>query len=215
KQATGPVPVTMPGHNDQLSPYTQDVDKAQQALNAADYSVDEINEIGIEVAYVEGLPAERRTSLLLKENLSKLGITEVKINATQWANITSRANKKDTTPHLTNVFVTAKYPSPDTFTYMMHHPSAFGSYQTLSWYTTPELQNSLEKARKASSREQRYQLYKEAQKIIVNAYPSIYLLDPLYRVGLNKSVGGFSYYGVLSYERRYYYLYRKGKGRAK
>lgn len=214
-RAEGSVPIKMPGHKDNLDPYQQNLDKAKQALDNADYSVDEINNMGLEQVFVAGISIERKMALLLQDNLKEIGITNVKNNPQQWATITERATKKEKTPHITHIYHTAKYPSPDGHTFMMYHPSAFGSYISMSWYTTDELTQILEEARRTPNLDERLNKYKQAQQIIYEGYPSVFIANPLYKNALNKNLGGFSYCGVMSFEYNWHTMYRKGKGRSK
>lgn len=211
----GPVPVNMPGHNENIEPYQQDLDAAQSFLEDAEYSVDEINQMGIEISYVTDFQAERRISLLLQNNLKEIGITNAEINPIQWSKFTERASSADTAPDMMNVFHMAKFPSPDSHTYLMHHPSAMGSWISAAWYTEEELTQTLEDARAATNQEERYSLYQEAQKMIADAYPSVFILNPPYRIALNKNLGGWTYRGVMSFQLRFYDMYRDGDGRAK
>lgn len=213
-RAAGPVPRQMAGHNDAIEPYEQDFDAARAALEASDYTVDEINDIGIEQVFVANFPLERKVALLLTENLKELGITEVENNPQQWATITDRAGQADSTPHITHIFHTAKFPSPDGHTYLMYHPSSYGSYISMSWYSTDELQTLLQEARTTVNLDERLEKYKQAQELIVEGYPSVFVANPPYRIGLNKNLGGWQYRGVLSFDLRWSTMHRTGDGRA-
>ena len=214
-QAAGPVPAEMPGHNDDIEPYSQDLDVAKAALDDAEYTVDEINDIGLEIVHVANFPLERKIALLMAENLKELGITNVSINPQQWATITQRASKPEETPHVAAIFHTAKFPSPDSHTFLMYHPSAFGSYISMSFYTTDELKQTLEEARLALELDDRLEKYKEAQELIVDGYPSFFIANPPYRIGMNKNLGGWTYKGLLSFDLRWSSMHRKGDGRMK
>ena len=148
----------------------------------------------------------------LAEHAGELGI-EVEINPQQWARITDRATSAESTPHMAKIFHTAKMPSPDTFTYQMYHPSAFGSYISQSWYTTDELTSVLEDARGATDLETRLGLYQDAQELIVDGMPSVFIANPPYRIGINENVGGWAYGGVMSFDWDVHSMYRDGDGR--
>ena len=211
--AAGPVPREMAGHNSNLEPMSQDLDKAKEHLDKSDYTVEEINEIGLEHVVVAGTELQRQIGLLNQAGLKQLGIN-VEINPQQWARLTDRATSKESTAHMTNVFHTAKMPSPDSHTYLMNHPSAFGSYVSQSWYTTDELTAVLEEARSASDLETRLGKYEEAQKLIVEGQPSVFVANPPYRIGINENVGGWQYQGVMSFDWDVHSMHRKGDGRA-
>lgn len=212
--AAGPVPIGMPGHNDDLEPYQRDLDLAKSELDKASYSLEEINDIQMEIMYTSVLPFERPISLLLQNGMKELGITSVKIQDTPWPTMLERTSQKDTTPHFTQVGNTAKVPTPDGHTYDMYHPSAFGQINAASWYTTDELKALLEDARSTVEQEARLEKYKEAQRLIYDGYPSVFMANPAYRAGINKNLGGWQYRGLLSYDHRFYDMHRKGSGRA-
>jgi len=211
--AAGPVPREMAGHNDDLSPMSQDLDRAKEFLDESDYTVDEINEIGLEHVVVAGTELQRQIGLLNQAGLNELGI-ELEINPQQWATLTDRATNADSTAHVTNIFHTAKMPSPDSHTYLMYHPSSFGSYISQSWYTTDEITAVLEEARQTTDLQERLNKYSEAQGLIVEGMPSVYVANPPYRIGINENVGGWSYQGVMSFDWDVHSMTRTGDGRA-
>lgn len=211
--AAGPVPREMAGHNGDLSPMSQDLDKAKEFLDQSDYTVQEINDIGLEHVVVAGTELQRQIGLLNQAGLGELGI-EVEINPQQWATITDRATSADSTAHMTNIFHTAKMPSPDSHTYLMYHPSSFGSYISQSWYTTDKITSVLEEARGTPDLEERLQKYQESQSLIVEGMPSVFIANPPYRIGINENVGGWQYQGVMSFDWDVHSMHRKGDGRA-
>lgn len=211
--AAGPVPREMAGHNGDIEPMSQDLDMAKDHLDNSGYSVDEINDIGLEHVVVAGTELQRQVGLLNQSGLGELGI-DVEVNPQQWATITDRATSADSTAHMTNIFHTAKMPSPDSHTYLMYHPSSFGSYISQSWYTTDELTSVLEEARRTTDLQERLQKYEEAQALIVEGMPSVYIGNPPYRIGMNANVGGWQYQGVMSFDWDVHSMYREGEGRA-
>lgn len=212
-KAAGPVPRNLFGHNDDVSPSTQDLDAAKAALDEADYTVEEINDIGLEHAVIAGIESQRQFGLLNQSGLQELGI-EVEINPIQWSTLTDRATQIESSPHMANVYLSPVIPSPDNYTYFMHHPDAFGTYWSLSWYSTEELTEVLDQTRQETDFDARMDLYEEAQQLIVDGFPSLYVANPPYRVGLNKNVGGFQYRPPLAFEWDVSQLYREGDGRA-
>jgi len=213
-KAAGPVPPTMPGVNEELEPYELNMEKAQAALDESDWTVQEINDIGLEYVWIAGNPVERRTGLLLQNQLSELGL-EMSINEMPWPKYVENVANADSTPHLQAVYHGAFYNSPDVFTYLMHHPSAFGSYVSASWYTTDELTSVLEDARQTVDTEARLEKYREAQRLIWEGRPSIYNLHTPFVAPQNNNLGGWTYRAVSNYDKRFADLYRDGDGRAK
>jgi peptide/nickel transport system substrate-binding protein len=212
--AAGPVPREMAGHNDDIQPMSQDLDRAKEFLDQSEYTVQEINDIGLEHVVVAGTELQRQIGLLNQSGLQELGI-EVDINQQQWATITDRATGSDSTAHITNIFHTAKMPSPDSHTYLMYHPSSFGSYISQSWYTNDGLTSVLEEARGTSDLQSRLEKYQEAQAMVVEGMPSVYIANPSYRIGINENVAGWQYQGVMAFDWDVHSMHREGDGRAK
>lgn len=212
--AAGPVPREMAGHNGDLSPMSQDLDRAKEFLDQSEYTVQEINDIGLEHVVVAGTELQRQIGLLNQAGLKELGIN-VEINPQQWATLTDRATSAESTPHMANIFHTAKMPSPDSHTYLMYHPSSFGSYISQSWYTTDEITSVLEEARSTSNLQDRLAKYQEAQSLVVEGMPSVFIANPPYRIGINENVGDWQYQGVMSFDWDVHSMHRKGDGRAK
>jgi len=211
--AAGPVPRQMAGHNDDIEPMSQDLDRAKDLIDQSEYSVEEINEIGLEHVVVAGTESQRQLGLLNQSSLQEIGV-ELEINPQQWATITDRATSLDSTAHLTNIYHTAKLPSPDSHTYLMYHPDSFGSYISQSWYTTDEIQSTLEEARQTTDLEARLDLYREAQSLVVEGQPSVFVANPSYRIGINENVADWQYQGVLSFDYDVHSMTRDGDGRA-
>lgn len=214
EKAIGPVPVGMPGHNDDLEPYRQDFDLAMQEIEQSAYTIAEINDIGLEIMWTSAVPWEEPIALLLQNGLAEIGITETDSNDTPWPQMLERASDPETTPHFTQVGNTARIASPDWHTYGMYHPSVQGEINAAAWYEDDELTSTLEEARVTFDEQERFDLYREAQAMIHDAYPSVFIANPAYKAGVNDNLGGWEYRGVLSYEHRWYEMHRIGDGRA-
>src|SRR5207247_7363126 len=102
-------------------------------------------------------------------------------------------------PDVASIFDTIKYPHPDSHTYGMYHPSAWGSFRTISRYKNDEVTKLLEQARATVERDAQLVLYRRAQELIVKDYPSIYVANPVHRIALRDRVKGYRYAGSLGY----------------
>jgi peptide/nickel transport system substrate-binding protein len=103
-----------------------------------------------------------------------------------------------------SIFDTLKYPHPDSHTYGMYHPSAWGSYRTISRYNNDEVTKVLEQARATVERDAQLGLYKRSQELVVQDYPSIYVANPLHRIAFRDYVKGYRYVGLLGYDVAFY-----------
>jgi len=199
-KARGPVPVRVPGWNPRLPVVGRNAAKARQLLAESGIPP---SALSIEYAYVVTLPLERQIGLLLKNNLEAIGF-RVEIRGEPWARIVELATKAETTPHITAIFDTLKYPHVDSHTYGMYHPSCWGTFRCMSFYENPKVTQVLEAARRATKPEEQMRLYQEAQAMIVADAPSIYVANPLHRIAFRDYVKGYRYVGLLGFDVAYY-----------
>lgn len=199
-KAKGPVPVKVPGWNPQVPVFTRNVARARQLLAEAGVRPGQLK---LEYLWVTSVPMERLIGLLLKSNLEEIGI-EVEIIGEPWARVVERATRAETTPHITAIFDTLKYPHVDSHTYGMYHPSCWGTFRCMSFYENPAATRVLEAARRSVDPAQQMKLYQEAQTIIARDAPSIYVANPLHRIAFRDHVKGYVYVGLLGFDVAFY-----------
>jgi peptide/nickel transport system substrate-binding protein len=199
-KARGPVPVRVPGWNPQVPVYSRNTAKAKQLLAESGVPA---SSLSLEYVYVVTLPLERLIGLLLKNNLEAVGF-KVEIRGDPWARIVELATKSETTPHITAIFDTLKYPHVDSHTYGMYHPSCWGTFRCMSFYENPKVSRVLEAARRAVDPKEQMKLYQEAQAMIVADAPSIYVANPLHRIAFRNYVKGYRYVGLLGFDVAFY-----------
>lgn len=204
-QAQGPVPILMPGHADDVFVYHQDFGKAREFLSKSKYSMEELQEMELEYCYITGMEVQRLVGLVLINSLEPLGLN-VKLRAEPWARIVAMSTAPETTSHFHAIYVGSKYPSPDSHTYGVFHPNSWGSYASCSWYENPTVTELLNKARSTVDIEERYELYRETQRIIVEDAGALFLLNPPHRVAIWNWVKGYNFLGLLSFDLKFYTL---------
>ena len=129
-KAHGPVPSTMPGYDSSTPTYSYDVAKAKQYLAESRYQA---GDHVLKFDYIKA-GVHEPMALLLQANLAQIGI-KVDITAEQWPTLAKNAAKPETAPHFFPIYNTAKYPSPDHYTYGMYHSASHGGWQAASHYT--------------------------------------------------------------------------------
>ncbi|MEM4846846.1 MAG: ABC transporter substrate-binding protein [Thermosphaera sp.] len=202
-QARGPVPIVgweAYGRTPQVEPYRQDLELAREALAESGYEPEQIR---LNYVYPEGGDVQRQVGLLLQSNLAEIGI-QINLQETPWARIVEMSAEAETTPDLAAIYDTLKYPHPDSHLYGMYHPSAIGSYRTISRFDQPEVTELLERARRATDTEEQLDLYMEAERLIVEAYPSLFIANPMHRIAFREEVQGYRYVGLLGYDVAFY-----------
>ena len=204
-QAEGSVPVLMPGHNPDITVYQRDIGKAREYLAKSKYSKEELMAMTITYVYVYGLEIERKIGLLLADNLTEIDFN-VEIRSELWGRITDMATKPESTPHFTAIYHTAKYPSPDSHTYLIYNPKAWGNYISMSWYENPEVTELTDSARTTADTEERYRLYGEVQRITTDEAAALFIANPVLRRAFRDYVKDYRYPGILGYDLVFYNL---------
>ncbi len=199
-KAKGPVPVRVPGWNPQVPVYGRNVARAKQLLAESGVRTEGVT---LEYLWIPAIPMERLIGLLLKNNLEEIGI-KLELIAEPWSRVVERATKVETTPHLTAIFDTLKYPHVDSHTYGMYHPSCWGTFRCMSFYENPAATKLLEQARRSVDTKEQMRLYMEAQGVIVRDAPSLYIANPLHRIAFREYVKGYRYVGLLGFDNAFY-----------
>ena len=214
-RAAGPVPTSVTNHHNKDIPESvQDKEKAKAALEKSDYTVDEINQMGVEVHAMATLPPFVQTSLLLKDNLKEVLGIEIKVVKKQWNAIVDSTTSPESTPHIHPVLESAAFPSAFSFTNYMFVPP-YGTYYNSHWWKDDELISLLKEAVATPDAKERAEKYKKAQQIIFDAKPQFWVANPLYKNLFNKNVQGWTWYGPWGWDIMAYNLRRKGSGRMK
>ncbi len=200
-QAVGPVPLLMPGHNDKTPMYKRDVAKAKELAAKAGIKAG----TKLSYVYVQGLESERKIGLLLQSNLKEIGF-DVEIQELPWARIVEIAAKPETAAHMIAIFHTAKYPSPDSHTFLMFHPDAWGTYMSASFYKNDQATKFMEQARAEVDVNKSLDLYKQVQPIFADEAAALFVANPLHRIAYRDWVKGYEFYGVMGFDLSWYNL---------
>lgn len=198
--ARGPLAVRVYGHAEAVQPYQQDVEQAKRELAAASVKP---GQLAFDYWFPTGNEIGRQIGLLYQANLSAIGV-KLSLKETPWAQMVQASSQAETNPDVASIFDSLKYPHPDSHTYGMYHPSAWGSFRTISRYKNDEVTRLLEQARATVEREPQLGLYKRAQELIVRDYPSVFVANPLHRIAFRDHVKGYRYVGLLGYDVAFY-----------
>jgi peptide/nickel transport system substrate-binding protein len=198
--ASGPVPVRVYGHAESVQPYQQDVEAAKRELAAAGVKP---GQLSFDYWFPAGNEPGRQVGLLFQSNLAQIGV-KLNLKETPWTQIVQASSQAETNPDVASIFDTLKYPHPDSHTYGLYHPSAWGSFRTISRYKNDEVTKLLEQARATVDRDPQLSFYKRAQEQIVKDYPSIFVANPVHRIAFRDYVHGYRYVGLLGYDVAFY-----------
>ncbi len=171
---TGAIPVGMLGAKPRDGgTLTRNMDAAKDylskcAYNPADYT--------LELSWVAEVPLEERFALLMQQNFSELGFN-TEIVRVPWVLFTERVAKPETTPNISQVFVTAVTGDPDTLLYPMYHSSLSGTWQSPEYLKDAEVDALLDKGRTAATPADREAAYAAVNDRLMALAPTIYGFD--------------------------------------
>lgn len=171
--ATGAVPQGMFGANPPAMEMAQDMDAARAHLAACAYNPAEFT---LEISWIAEVPIEERFALLMQQNFSALGF-KTEIARVPWVLFTERVTTPETTPHISQVFVTATTGDPDTLLFPMYHSSSTGTWQSPEYLSDPEVDAHLEAGRTAPTEEGREAAYAALNARLMDLAPTIYGFD--------------------------------------
>lgn len=168
--ANGVLPPGFPGHDDALTGYSYNLEKARQHLAQAGFP-DGKGFPEIELQYNRD-PIHARTAEFVLANLRDIGIN-------------CSVKEVDFGEHLNNIESgktaffrmgwTVDYPDPDSFLYTLFHSSNIGVGYNFSGFNIAEVDRLLDNARFETEMSHRVELYRQAEKLIVEEAPWVFM----------------------------------------
>lgn len=194
----GPMPpVFADAFLDELEMPTYDLDMARQMVEASSYAGS--GPIDIEIMYVAGLAFEEEIGLLMKANLDQVGFNTI-LKPEPWNRMTELAGAAETTPAINQVFYGATYPSPDSFFFPQYHSSAAGTWASMEWVLSDEVDALIDAARSTADIDEQSALYKELQALLVEQQSDVYLLTQRSQQAFHNCLQGFTWVPMQSFE---------------
>lgn len=160
--AKGILPPTMPGFDPTLEGLAYDPAKARELLASSSYGAPgAMPEVVLTVSGTSGhMDGETRAIVYLLE--TNLGIS-ITVEQVDWSDFLNDMNGEVYQIYSSGWI--ADYPDPQNFLDIQFHSK---SQQNHMGYSNPQVDQLLEQARTASSSEERYRLYHQAERLIVN-----------------------------------------------
>ncbi|ERN53494.1 glutathione ABC transporter substrate-binding protein [Alkalihalophilus marmarensis] len=181
--AVGPIPPDVFGFDDSVEPLGYDVDAAQELLAEA----------GLEDGFSTTIwTNDNRERMAIAEyvqaELSKINI-DVSVNVMEFGAFLEQTASGEHDMFILGWSVVTG--DADYGMYPLFHSSNVGEAGNRTFMKDDELDEILEEARQTADEEDRLALYKQAQEMLVEAAPMIYLYHQEYLVGLRDEVQGF------------------------
>lgn len=159
--------------------------------------------IPLTFSYVSGTTFEQEIALLMKSNLEKVGF-KVTLDPEPWNRITQIASKVSTTPNVTEVFFGPTYPSPDSMFFTQYDSHASGTWSSMEWLNSPEVDKLISDARATTDPAQQATIYKQLQQKIVDMQPDVFVLVQTIRHAMDKCLTGYHYVPMQSFDLNFH-----------
>ena len=130
----------------------------------------------IEISWIAEVPLEERFALLMQANLAEVGITS-SITKVPWAAFAGMVGDPATTPHLSQLFVTATTGDPDTLLYGQFHSTTAGTWQSPEHLNDAEVDRLLEAGRVGATDAEREATYSALNDRLMEIAPTIFAYD--------------------------------------
>ncbi|AFO57217.2 ABC transporter substrate-binding protein [Natrinema sp. J7-2] len=186
KQADQPCPPALFGHNDDLSPYPHDTEKAQSLLEDAGYG----DGFSFDLTTFQNArgynPAPMSTAESIRTNLREIGI-EVEIDDRQFSDYLTYTSEGKHDASLAGWYTDNA--DPDNFYYVLLHPQVespegqdwvdwdtegYNTSNRTAW-ANQEFMDLIEDAQQASDKDKRAELYHEAAQLAYDEAPWVYI----------------------------------------
>jgi peptide/nickel transport system substrate-binding protein len=179
--AEGPIPPTSWAFDDRFKGLGFNLTRARQLMAESGHAG------GFEMNYLMSETEElRREVALLIDQLKAINIT-VKVIAVDFPTLLDRLLKANY--DVLRVGWTVN-PEPDALLYSPFHSSAIGGFNFVK-YRNPRIDDLLDRGRTATNVNDRVRIYREAQRVIVQDAPMVFIFHEKRTYATRKSVSGF------------------------
>ncbi len=162
------------------APYTHDVAKAKQLLADAGYP----NGFSISLMPTSTYENTVRQAQVVQQNLADVGITAT-INSPEWSQWLELEGAGNYDAYICGW---TGLTDADSYYFLQQHT---GEVFNFTGYSNPNLDKLLDEGRTTSDFNQRYQIYQQANKILVDDAPYVYFYNPLNLRAWKDYVQGF------------------------
>ena len=189
--------VNIPGYSEEITGYSQDLEKAKALMAEAGYPD------GFKTTLFASGDVRNREAQIIQAQLLKIGI-EVDIQLYEWGAFLDAINKGE---H--DMFISSwsnATMDPDASIFPLFHTKNFGATGNRAFYSNPEVDTLIEQAQKESDNAKRMELYKEIQQKINDDAPWACLFYGTTCTGIRADLKGFVLHpsSANHYENLYY-----------
>jgi peptide/nickel transport system substrate-binding protein len=205
KQAHGPIPSTFVGFAPDTPAYSYDPTKAKQLLAEAGYPNGGFT---IKYTYETGYFWKRPLGELFQSNMKDLGITvEIQeLSPSAWAGLLSNP---DTADHAFGLVWWPTLATPYDYMWSIFDTQAQGSAgYNWGYYSNPQIDKLLDAGSTEPDEKKRLDLYAQAQKLLVEESPALFIYEKNYRLPMSDKLKGFVFNGMQTETLDFYALHK-------
>jgi peptide/nickel transport system substrate-binding protein len=169
--ASGPIGKSEFGFNANLPMFTQDMNKAKDYLAKCKYKTPD--ERRIDITWITEVPAEEKVALLMKSNFDLLGF-QTTIKGTPWTLYIQQVTKPESTPAISEVYIDAPTPDPDSILYNMYSSKSPPTWESASHLSDPEVDKLLDSGRTENDTAKRRTIYEQLDARLDAVAPAIF-----------------------------------------
>jgi peptide/nickel transport system substrate-binding protein len=188
-QMRGPIPQGLWGHDDNAFQYKHDVEKAKALLAEAG-----VSNLSLDLLYSDNKPWWETEALSLQAFFAEIG---VKVNLKKIAYATSREMIDKGEFDLCLGVWSPDFGDPYMFMNYWFDSKNFGLAGNRAFYKNDKVDSLIRQAATVNDQAQRTKLYQEAQKIVIEEAPYIYLYQKDFLLPVSKNLKGFVYNPML------------------
>lgn len=176
--AQGPLPRGIPGYNPDLPAYDYNLQKARSFLKDGGYEFNDkgmVQNFKLLTLQIPPSEASRDLAGIVQANLADLGIS-IKLKVVAWSSHFEAIDQGDVA--FFSLGWLADYPDADNILYSNFHSSSILNFYNSSRFSNSKVDQLLDQAREAGDESRRVRLYQEAEKIITEEVPWVFLHYP-------------------------------------
>ena len=188
-QMRGPIPQGLWGYQSDLFQYSRNVEKAKALLQEAG-----VNNLTLTLIYSDNKAWWEQDAQIIQNNLAEVGI---KVNLQKLAYATQREKIDKGDFELTLGVWSPDFADPYMFMNYWFDSKNFGLAGNRAFYKNEQVDKLLREAVSINDQAKRIELYKQAQTIIMQDAPYVFLVQKNYQLPMRKSVQGFIFNPML------------------
>ena len=187
--ARGIVPPNLPGYHGDFPGYGFDPTKARALLAEAGHAQGFATEL-----WTQGADTDVKIAQKIQQDLAKIGV-DLGIKLVAWSPFLEAIRQPRTVP-IFDLGWSADFPDPSNFLDVLFHSSRWDA-NNHTFYANPTVDRLLDRARTLADEVERVHLYAEAERLIVEDAPAIFLYHPITYVIRHPRVHGYAIHAFL------------------